>query len=78
MAVNLKSKEKTELFMNNMIQPPRSKEKGTACLTFRYKKYFPGMISVKFNKKILTGKSFRCKTIASVKKSCFKLSSYLM
>merc|ERR1712150_97908 len=42
MAVNLKSKEKTELFMNNMIQPPRSKEKGTACLTFRYKKYFPG------------------------------------
>jgi len=41
-AVGLNSLEKTELYFNNMIPPPKSKDKGVACLSFRYKKYFPG------------------------------------
>ena len=42
-AVGLNSLEKTELYFNNIIPPPKSKDKGVACLTFRYKKYFPGI-----------------------------------
>jgi len=41
-AVGLNSLEKTELYFNNMIPPPKSKDRGVACLSFRYKKYFPG------------------------------------
>lgn len=41
-AVGLNSGEKTELYFSNMVPPPDPKDGGIACLTFRYKKYFPG------------------------------------
>ena len=47
-AVGLTSGEKTQLLFSNTVAPPEPKDGGIACLTFRYKKYFPGIMSLKY------------------------------